>query len=408
MLASMSQSCLLLVLSTFIFLPVAVCLGPSGPDGSDGSTVLDPFGYTDTGITYLNLTNITSPDPNEVLYATPLGITSSLPWWTPFPAAALDLIIAVKSITVDWRTNFGENSPDTWSKSLDTREKAKVAFQALEALYMLIQVFAGFAYLGQYSWRRQFLRYGGPTAYALVFAAAVRLWNKLAFLSRVAQVTAWVLALLALLLFVLLHLPDLGTGPSYQLWAPGCIPWDNVTETDWSCANASDLALGSYSGTLIPMQVDWAYAGGIGALLLFTAYRHVKYLITKRGLHFRQRIAGAYPSAKVITRENVFSLSDHVATGSLTSVLLLFVLTMTILAFYIDVMPADDDDVRGEFTVCPSLPNSSLAQLVFSSDGYLNDSRCWAVSVDLPSVIPDVPTAVRLDKANIARLIFNF
>lgn len=250
--------------------------------------------------TVITLSDITNPDPNEVLYAIPLGIISTLPWWTSFPSTIVDLLMSLKSVTLDWSQHFGDSDPSSWEETLSWKDKGMVSLTVLELLYTFIQIIAGFAHVGRYGgWRQQFLRYASPTSYALVFSATVRMWTKLAFQNLWVRISTWILAPLSLVLFILLHLPGVGTGPLYQLWAPGCIviPYEyeyaNLGNTSYyySCANASDLALYGDSTFVVPIGVNWAFIGATGALLLWTFAIHLQYLSTKH-VNYQQRIAG--------------------------------------------------------------------------------------------------------------------
>lgn len=82
---------------------------------------------------------------------------------------------------------------------------------------------------------------------------------------------------------------------------------------------------------------------------------------------------------------------------------------MVIMAFISDATIANSSNIYTDAVVCPGMSNmSGPVQLSTDSYGTINDTRCWDVSVELPDSIPDLTTAVQLDKANIAHLIFNF
>ncbi|RFU25640.1 hypothetical protein B7463_g10693, partial [Scytalidium lignicola] len=322
-----------------------------------------------------NWTNATHQTSNDILRADLTGIRLSLPWWTALPSACLNIIIAFKSVTADWDRNFGNSVPKDWVKSLRFWEKFKVASQFVEMIYMLVQVFAAVATLGQHSATRGLLRYTGPGSYALLFAASVRLWTKLVFQSMIAGVIAWVIATLSLLIFIIYNLPDIGSTSLYQLWNPWCISSSGSID----CVNASQLGL--YESPPIPIQFNWVYAGVVGLSVLWSAYKHIRFHITGKGLHWEQKFGG------------------KIVIG-----LILLLAPLTAASIYMNYTISKGDYITKGLSVCPGVLNTTAN----SSGAILTDTtNCVAIQISLPGTQPSLQGALNMDKSNLARLIVN-
>ena len=152
------------------------------------------------------------------------------------------------------------------------------------------------------------MRYAGAGVYTLLFANAAKLWTKLVIRKPAALIVAWTNTILGMLGFIFFSLPDVGTKELYQVWSPwcstiqssqyACATWeaDNTPTNEggsWTCANATGLVFDE--GELVPIQLEWGFAGLVGLLLIVSAYKHIRFWANKeRGIEYGQWLAGKF------------------------------------------------------------------------------------------------------------------
>jgi hypothetical protein len=131
-------------------------------------------------------------------------------------------------------------------------------------------------------------------AYLALFETAATLWTARMLEFKIARLAGWINASLSMLNFVLLSLPFIGTAGLYQVYSPYCTLVVSPTSgfpcayyfphNSGNCSSLDELqiGLGTSLGQILSESWinygNWAYAGFIAVLFLYTMRAQLYYV----------------------------------------------------------------------------------------------------------------------------------
>ena len=195
-------SCDFLTLVVLWLTFIALAISSPLPD-SDPPEPLSPRSVEENGDTF---------DPLFNVY--PAAFKLALPFWTQIPSSILDFAIAFRTITFEYCKRRGVQEPSGWFT---------VVRISASMIYLSIQALAGLIHLAQNSRGIDLVQKPGGNNFVSLFAATCMLWNKTILeQKRTLLVLGWTNVFLAVLFFIVLSLPVVGSGGLYQASSPGC------------------------------------------------------------------------------------------------------------------------------------------------------------------------------------------
>jgi hypothetical protein len=248
---------------------------------------------------------------NPLLDIYPAAFKLALPFWTQIPSSVLDFAIAFRTISFEYSKRRGNQELSPWYTVL--RVSASM-------IYLSIQTLAGLIHLAQNARGINLVQKPGGNNFVSLFAATCMLWNKTILEhKRTLLVLGWSNVALAMIYFIVLSLPVVGSGGLYEASSPWCssvvangdygqfgsttggIPLDcSSYGGGWvggSCSTSDELQLGHMQTIFGPPTIvfetilSWVFVVLISALLLSSIWTEMTNPI-EQGEHRNLMFAG--------------------------------------------------------------------------------------------------------------------
>jgi hypothetical protein len=200
-----------------------------------------------------------------ILEAQPLGVSFRMPWLIFLIGTIINSMLVLRALTFDILSK----------KQSSTRNIMKAVSLGIS----LMETFAGLIHYWQNFSRRPFIQNLNGSAYMSLLATVASIYNAgylhASIFRNILVLVSIVNSASAIIHFVLLSLPEIGTSPLYQLWSPYCTTIvDSETDCGWSysfgaafqCANETILQLRP-PNDLPPSKYNYVFASMVGTVV---------------------------------------------------------------------------------------------------------------------------------------------